>query len=302
LGYLSVIGSGRNYQLNTATNKYYFAINSSGAIVFVDQSVYPGKILAPVQLTGPDDRSSLAPAGALFSCQPVENAVRYQLLFGNDPSRVMDFTIMSDATNPPSQLVTSLPAASTWWTVKAYDQFGSTIYADPRLIKRPQNQPPVPQAGLDQVLYAGLAGTAAVTLNGANSSDPEGGSLTYSWAWIAGGTACFTNGVSPMISLPPGVYNVQLMVNEGQVDSQPAQVRVTVLPPLTASLGQTNGTIALSWGALTGAKYQVQYATNLPSGPWLNLGGILTTTGTTASASANIGPDPQRFYRVVVSP
>src|SRR5262249_54242739 len=104
--YLSVLGGGRNYQLNTSTNKYHFAINSSGAIVFVNQSAYPGKILAPVQLVGPADGSILSSTGAVFSCQPVENAVRYQLLFGYDASRVMDFTIMSDATNPPSRLVT----------------------------------------------------------------------------------------------------------------------------------------------------------------------------------------------------
>src|SRR5262249_47054894 len=115
--YLSVIGSGRNYQLKTSANKYYFSINSSGTIVFVNQSASPGKILAPVHRAGPADGSSLALTGAVFSCQPVENAVRYQLLFGDDPTRVMDFTIMSDATNPPGQLVTSLPAASTWWTV-----------------------------------------------------------------------------------------------------------------------------------------------------------------------------------------
>jgi hypothetical protein len=301
-GYLSVIGSGRNYQLKASANKYYFAVNSTGAIVFVNPSAYPGKILAPVQLAGPGDGVSLSPTGAVFNCQPVENAVRYQLLFGYDPNRVMDFTIMSDATNPPSQLVTSLPAAKTWWTVKAYDQFGSTIYADPRLIKRPENRAPVAQAGADQVVYAGLSGTAAVTLNGANSSDPDGDPLTYSWAWIATGTVCLTNGTSPLISLPPGVYTVQLMVNDGQVDSQPAQVTVTVLRPLTASLARTNGTIAFSWGSLPGRKYQVQFTTNLLSGPWQNLGDVLTATHTDVSASDTLGSEPRRFYRVVVSP
>jgi hypothetical protein len=189
----------------------------------------------------------------------------------------------------------------SWWTVKAYDQFGSSIYADPRLIKRPENRAPVPQAGPDQVVYAGLAGTAAVTLNGANATDPDGDSLTYTWAWIARGKACVTNGVSPTISLPLGAYTVQLMVDD-QADSQPAQVTVTVLRPLTASLAQTNGTIALSWGALTGRKYQVQYMTNLSSGPWQNLGDVLTATLTDVSALDTVGPDPQRFYRAVVSP
>ena len=221
--YLSVIGSGKNYQLKTSANKYYFLINSTGAIAFYNQPVYPGKILAPVQLTGPDDGSILPPTGSAFGCQTVENAVRYQLLFGSDPSRVMYFTVMSDTTNAPSQLISTLPASSTWWTVKAYDQFGSSIYADPRLIKRPPNRPPIAQAGPDQLVYPGTDGTAAAMLNGANSTDPDGDPLTYTWAWVAGGTAHVTTGVSPTISLPAGVYTIQMIANDGQVDSQPAQ-------------------------------------------------------------------------------
>ena len=119
--------------------------------MFYNQAVYPGKMLAPVQLTGPANGSTLATTGTVFSCETVENAVGYQLLFGSDPDRVMDFSVISDTTNTPSQLISTLPATNTWWTVRAYDQFGSTIYADPRLIKRPPNRPPVAQTGPDQV-------------------------------------------------------------------------------------------------------------------------------------------------------
>ena len=104
---------------------------------------------------------------------------------------------------------------STWWTVKAYDRFGSTIYADPRLIRLPENKPPVADAGPDQVLYAGLDGKATVTLNGANSADPDGDALGYTWAWAIGGKAYLTNGVSLTIELPIGVHTIQLMVNDG---------------------------------------------------------------------------------------
>lgn len=301
--YLSAISSGKNYQLKTSTNKYYFVINSAGAIVFYNQSLYPGKILAPVQLTGPADGSTLAPQGAVFGCQTVENAVRYQLLFGYDPSRVMDYNIISDTTNPPSQLISTLPATNTWWTVRASDQFGSTIYADPRLIKRPENRPPIAQAGPDQVLYAGPDGTAAVTLNGSNSTDPDRDPLSYTWAWVVGGNACLSNGVSLTIRLPAGVHSIQLMVNDGQVDSQTAQVTVTVAPPPTVvAMAQTNGTIAFSWGALAGMKYQVQYTTNLLSGTWQNLGNAFAATNTTVSASDIVGPDTKRFYRLAVMP
>jgi len=301
--YLSAIGSGRNYQLKTSTNKYYFEINSAGSIVFYNQSSYPGKMLAPVQLTGPTNGSTLSATGAVFGCQSVENAVRYQLLFGSDPSRVMDFSIITDTTNAPSQLISTLPAASTWWTVMAYDQFGSTIYADPMLTQRPANRPPIAQAGPDQVVYAGLDGTAAVTLNDASSTDPDGDPLSYTWAWVAGGNACVSNGLSVTIRLPVGVYSIQLIVNDGQVNSQPSQLMVTVAPsPSVVSMTRTNGAFAFSWGAISGRTYQVQYTTDLLSGSWRNLGDPFPATNNSMSASDAIGPDTKRFYRVALLP
>ena len=171
------------------------------------------------------------------------------------------------------------------------------------LIKRPANRPPVAQIGPDQVLYAGPDGTAAVTLNGANSTDPDGDPLSYTWAWVLGGTACLSNGVSLTISLPVGVHSIQLMANDGQASSQPAQVMVTVVsPPTVVLMTQTNGTIAFTRGAIAGRKYQVQYTTNLPSGTWRNLGDAFAATNTTVSASDVVGPDTKRFYRLAVMP
>ena len=42
--------------------------------------------------------------------------------------------------------------------------------------------------------------------------------------------------------------------------------------------------------------YQVQYTTNLASGPWVNLGGVQTTTSFTTGTDT----DAQRFYRVML--
>jgi len=231
-GYLSVIGAGKNYQLNTASNKCNFKIDATESIVFFNQSLFPGKILAPVDLLGPADGSVIDPAGALLSCNPVENAVGYQLLLGSDPYRVMDFTNISDTPNPPSQTISTLPQEHSWWTVRAYDQFGSTIYADPRLIKLPENRPPIANAGPDFVAYAGLDGKATVTLDGSKSSDPDGDPLAYTWAWAVGDNAYLSNGLSLTIELPVGVHTVQLMVNDGHVSTEPAAVKITVVAPL----------------------------------------------------------------------
>jgi hypothetical protein len=243
--YLSLIGSGKNYQLNTSSNKYYFVINPSESLTFFNQTQYPGKILAPVNLTGPADGTTLTTNGVELGCEAVENAVRYQVLLGTNADRVMDFDIISDTSAPPTQTVTTLPQEYAWWTVKAYDQFGSTIHADPRLIKLPQNGPPIANAGSDHVIYAGLDGRAIVTLDASNSTDPDGDALGFTWAWALGGHSYLSNGVSLTIELPIGVHTIQLMVNDGHVNSPPVQVKVTVVAPLECKLKLTPSTINL---------------------------------------------------------
>jgi hypothetical protein len=241
--YVSVIGAGKNYQLKAVPRKYSFVIDSSEAIVFFNQSLYPGKILAPVVLNGPNDGDTIATNGVVFSCDPVENATGYQLLFGTNVDRVMDFTVVSDSPTPPTQAVAALPHDQTWWTIRAYDQFGSTIYADPRLIHRPANHPPIANAGPDLTVYAGLDGNATVTLDASASTDPDGDALSFTWAWNDGVENVLSNGTTLTLVLPVGVHTVQLMANDGRANSSPAEVTITVVAPLECDLKVEPSTI-----------------------------------------------------------
>jgi hypothetical protein len=137
--YWSVIGAGKNLQLastqDVETYKFiWYGDEISGYMDFYDESNYPGRLPEPVTLIGPEDGAIVDENGALFSCEESENAVGYQLLFGSDPYRVMDYLLVSDTPNPPTEIIMSFPYEQTWWTVRVYDAFGSTIYADPRCI------------------------------------------------------------------------------------------------------------------------------------------------------------------------
>ena len=245
--YLSVVGNGKNYQLNSAAQKYFFSDNpTNGVVSFYNQATYPGLMMSPVNLSGPANGATIATNGTSLGCGIVTNATQYQLLLGTNASRVMaDYTVLLTTNAPPHQTITNLPGTNAWWTVLASDAYGSTIYADPRLIVRPANCPPVAVAGTNQAVVANTNGIAMVTLNGSKSTELNGIVQSYTWAWAVGTNSYLTNGVSPTIALPIGVYTIQLMVNDGQVNSQPAAVTITVVPlsPIIVLVAPTNNAV-----------------------------------------------------------
>jgi len=72
--------------------------------------------------------------------------------------------------------------------------------------------------------------------------------------------------------------------------------------PLTLAVQmvkQTPGnTFMLTWNAVIGHTYQVQFKTNLLQTAWNPLTSV-TASNLTGNASIPIGPDPQRFYRII---
>jgi RHS repeat-associated protein len=91
------------------------------------------------------------------------------------------------------------------------------------------NSAPIANAGLNQSVFS----HTAVTLDGSGSTDVDGDSLTYSWAILnkpAGSTAALSDphAVKPAFTVDLlGDYVVQLIVNDGSVDSLPVTVTIT---------------------------------------------------------------------------
>ncbi|MHC4475592.1 MAG: S8 family serine peptidase [Planctomycetota bacterium] len=147
-GFVSVIGPGKTLQLAHDATYYYFEwFNEdpycSGAncprsyLRFYDEPSYPGRIPEPVTLVGPADGATIDANGAVLSCEQSENAVGYQLLMSSAPYCVADYHVISDTPHPPDDVITGSPFRRTWWTVRAYDQYASAIYADPRQVLLP---------------------------------------------------------------------------------------------------------------------------------------------------------------------
>lgn len=89
----------------------------------------------------------------------------------------------------------------------------------------PVNTVPDADAGDDQTCGTGPGGEADVTLDCSGSNDPDGDELTYTW-YLDG--EVIATGCNPVIELPCGTYTLELIVNDGTVDSEPDYVTITV--------------------------------------------------------------------------
>ncbi len=106
------------------------------------------------------------------------------------------------------------------------------------------NTPPIANAGPDQSLKTG----ALVTLDGSNSIDIDLDFLTYTWSFLqkpAGSLASLstTTDVNPAFTADKdGYYIIQLIVNDGKVDSTPDTITVTAATPVVVHVPDTGQT------------------------------------------------------------
>jgi sugar lactone lactonase YvrE len=96
-------------------------------------------------------------------------------------------------------------------------------------------------------------------------------------------------------------YSVIITSASGSVTSSVATVNVQ-LPPITPAFTASNGIYSLSWSAVSNLTYQLQYATNLITPTWFDLGSPVTATNNSVSTTDASGADTQRFYRVRLWP
>ena len=97
------------------------------------------------------------------------------------------------------------------------------------------NHPPVADAGGDQSVVEG----ATVQLDGSGSSDADEDELTFRWEQVTGPvTVNFSNAfaMDPTFTASQmGTYRFSLVVSDGQVDSAPDEVIVTVITPIPST-------------------------------------------------------------------
>jgi len=128
------------------------------------------------------------------------------------------------------------------------------------------SNPPVADAGLDQTALVG----DTVLLDGSGSSDADGDPLTYSWSFSSrpvGSTASLSDStvVNPTFVVDVvGAYDLQLIVNDGSVDSGPDTVTISTgnlfdIYPVEGTIGTE---LAISGGNFGEKKGKVTVGTS----------------------------------------
>jgi hypothetical protein len=133
---------------------------------------------------------------------------------------------LSDATAVQPAFAVDMPGTYTVQLI-VYD---GTSASAPALVQiSTKNSPPVAKAGPDQTVAVGTL----VHLDGSQSSDVDGDPLTFHWAITTAPSGSLATLSDPTAVQPtfvvdtPGTYTVQLLVNDGMVNSDPAIVVIS---------------------------------------------------------------------------
>lgn len=181
----------------------------------------------------------------------------------------------------------------------------------------PINRAPVANAGPDQNVKTGFT----VQLDGTASYDPDGGTITYSWAFVstpAGSTAILSNASTAtpaFVADVSGSYEVELTVSDGALSASDRVVitATTATQPTTVSVrsityatsGGQDGkkhlqvTVALVddlGNAVAGASVSITL-TNNSGGTWNGTG----TTGTNGTVTFTKNNAPSGTYTTTVT-
>ncbi len=132
---------------------------------------------------------------------------------------------LSSTTAVKPTFVVDKPGNYIWQLVVNDGQVNST---PSQVTISTQNSAPVANAGANQTVTTG----STVQLDGSQSTDVDGDALTYHWSFVsvpAGSTAAFSSATAikpTFVTDKKGTYNIQLVVNDGTVNSAPTQITV----------------------------------------------------------------------------
>jgi len=236
-------------------------------IVFmlISMSILPLAIRAQADVdAGPDQTGYVGQEVTFSGSVSLDNAsivsITWDFGDGSDPVNGSDPILLNTTTH----IFQTAAVYNVTLTVKLNSVYNLTE-TDTVTITVVQNEPPVADAGPDQIAEATSPAGAEVVLNASGSSDPNDDPLTYDWTWTGGSAS----GVNATAIFPLGTTNVTLIVNDGQYnDTDTVSITVLDTTPPTVDAGEDitveqesyNGTeVTLSGNATDLADIELDY-------------------------------------------
>jgi hypothetical protein len=185
--------------------------------------------VAPVANAGPDQLGltpGSIPLDGSGSSDANGDSITYAWTFVSKPAGSTAILV-----NPTSMSPTVTVDRAGDYVVQLIVHDGTVNSTPDSVIISTSNVAPVANAGPDQGSVVPLS---SVTLNGSGSSDANGDPLTYSWTFVSmplGSTAALDDPSSPTPNFTAdlaGSYEVQLIVNDGTVNSVSDSVIITI--------------------------------------------------------------------------
>jgi uncharacterized repeat protein (TIGR03803 family) len=165
-----------------------------------------------------------------------------------------------------------------------------------------------PQAGVIQASDGNFYGTTSA--GGAYTNDAGQGYGTI-FEMTTNGTLTTlisfngTNGASPQAGLVQSTDgNFYGTTANGGTNGYGTVFRLGIIvpPPRFLTVIRAGTMLTLTWSATVSQGYQLLYKTNLTQGVWSNLNSSVTATNPIMTTVDTIGPDRERFYRILQTP
>jgi hypothetical protein len=255
----------------------------------------------PLANAGPDrivPRNSLVQMDGSASTDPEAAPLTYHWILNNKPVGSAAALSNADIVNPT--FTADRPGA---YLLQLVVNDGLVNSASDLVQITTENQAPIANAGADQT---DIALTALVTLDGSQSSDPDGDGLAYAWTFVArpAGSAAVlgnANTSTPSFTVDsPGRYRIQLTVTDPLASTVDIVDVTTVNVPPVANAGSDqrvpeNSLVALNGGGSSDADGNpLTYAWSFVSVPTGSTA-QLTNAGTIAPTFT---PDRPGIYTV----
>src|SRR5207249_438776 len=147
-----------------------------------------------------------------------------------------------------------------------------------------------------------------VVTNTATDSDVPANTLTFSLVSPPAGMSIDpSSGVltwTPTEAQGPSTNVISVKVTDNGTpalsDSKSFKVKIVQALPAILSVGVSRESVTMTWSAISGKVYRVQYKPDLAQPAWNLLTGDVTATTNTANKVDMIDSTGRRFYRIVI--